>query len=108
MGSYKEELARFKAMVRERGEKLRSMSLSELEQAGEQPAERIALGTRTGSIAIIVERPIFPKHEARRVVVQGFMDHRMMPGKSVALDGFYKYPDGTTEAMQSRELWNYD
>jgi hypothetical protein len=43
-----------------------------------------------------------------QVVLQGFMEHRFMPGKSVALDGFYKYPDETVSAMKAEEFWEFD
>ncbi len=30
-----------------------------------------------------------------------------MPGKSVALDGFYKYPDETVSEMKGDEFWDF-
>jgi hypothetical protein len=36
------------------------------------------------------------------------MDHRFMPGTSVALDGFYKYPDETVSEMKAEEFWEFD
>jgi len=31
-----------------------------------------------------------------------------MPGKSVALDGFYEYPDETVAPMKDEEFWDFD
>jgi hypothetical protein len=42
------------------------------------------------------------------VVLQGFMEHRFMPGKSVALDGFHKHPDGTVSVMGDDELYEFE
>jgi hypothetical protein len=108
VGKYKEELERFKAAVKERGHELRKLSLFELEQVGDQPTEHFSVGARTATIDIIVEQPSYPNQEARRVVVQGFLKHRFLPGKSVCLDGFYKYPDGSIVPMIRKELWDYD
>jgi len=43
-----------------------------------------------------------------RVVIRGFLEHRLMPGKSVALDGFCKYPDQTVLEMKPEEFWDFD
>jgi hypothetical protein len=43
-----------------------------------------------------------------RVVIQGFMKARFIPGKHVALDGFYKYRDGTVSAMPDKEFYEFD
>jgi hypothetical protein len=43
-----------------------------------------------------------------RVVIQGFMKARFIPGKHVALDGFYKHPDGTVSKMPNKEFYEFD
>jgi hypothetical protein len=60
---------------------------------------------RPATIGIIVQ-PL--PSGGLRVVVQGFMKARFMPRKHVALDGFYKYPDGTVSPMPSEEFYEFD
>lgn len=44
-----------------------------------------------------------------RVVVQGFMQAKWLPGlKGVALDGFYNRPAGTIEPMPDKEFYGFD
>ena len=43
-----------------------------------------------------------------RVVIQGFMDARFIPGKHVAIDGFYKLPDGAVAQMPDKEFYEFD
>ncbi len=43
-----------------------------------------------------------------RVVIQGSMKARFVPGKHVALDGFYKHPDGTVSTMPDEEFYEFD
>ena len=43
-----------------------------------------------------------------RVVIQGFMKARFVPGKHVALDGFYKHRDGTVTPMPNEEFYEFD
>jgi hypothetical protein len=53
----------------------------------------------------------FPKSLAtfrKIVVIQGFMKARFIPGKHVALDGFYKHPDGTVSTMPNEEFYEFD
>lgn len=49
-----------------------------------------------------------PKIPRSRVVVQGFIKARFIPGKHVALDGFYKHADGSVSAMPDEELYEFD
>jgi hypothetical protein len=42
-----------------------------------------------------------------RVVVQGFMKNKLF-GQSVALDGFYKYPDETVAPMPDVAFYEFD
>ena len=43
-----------------------------------------------------------------QVVVRGVLQHRFMPGYSLAMDGFYKHPDGTVSPMRDKELYAFD
>jgi hypothetical protein len=45
---------------------------------------------------------------ALQIVIQGFLEHRFLPGKSVALDGFYKYRDEAVAPMSSEDFWKFD
>ncbi|HEX4597664.1 MAG TPA: hypothetical protein VH278_07750 [Burkholderiaceae bacterium] len=89
-------------MVEERGVRLRQLPFAKLT---EQPVEEVMLGSRRGTIATIV---ITSPNGGVKVVVQGFLEHRFFPGSSVALDGFYKYPDETIAPMSNDEFWEFD
>ena len=105
MRTFPRSLAQFRDIVRGRGEQLRGLSFGEIVELTESPTEHIAVASRSATISLIVE----PQPDGSvRVVVQGFMKHRIMPGASVALDGFYKHPDGRVSAMLDRELYAYD
>ena len=66
----------------------RKLPFAQLKQLGESPVEHLSVESRSATIGIIVE-PI--SGGGLRVVVQGFMDGRLIPFiKNVALDGFYK------------------
>ena len=95
----------FQKIVDERGQKLRRLSFDDLRKFKE-PTEHIAIKTRHATISILVEsRP----NNCLRVVVQGFMPLRLFPSiKSVALDGFYKYQDGTVAPMPPKEFYEFD
>ncbi len=61
--------------------------------------------SRPATITIIVQ----PKADGSlRVVVQGFMKARFVPGKHVGLDGFYKHPDGNVTPMPQKEFYEFD
>lgn len=90
MRTFPKELAEFRQVVNERGNTLRSLSPDELIAASKRPIESLRIGRRSATIGVIVQtRP----DGSLRVVVQGFMSTRFLPGKNVALDGFYKMPD---------------
>jgi hypothetical protein len=92
-------------MVKDRGARLRQLPFAELKQLTEQPAEHVMVESRKAMIGNIV-RPL--PSGGLQVVLQGFLEHRLMPGKSVALDGFYKYPDETVSEMKAEEFWEFD
>jgi hypothetical protein len=105
MRTFPKELAAFREMVKERGTRLRQLPFSNLKQLADEPTEHLLVDTRKATIDTIV----FPLPSGGiQLVLQGFMEHRFIPGKSVALDGFYKYPDGTVAPMQPEDFWAFD
>lgn len=79
-------------------------SRSKLEQLGEMPIEHLSIESRPATIGIIVQ-PL--PSRGIRVVVQGFMKAKLL-GQNVALDGFYKYPDGTVAPMTNEDFYEFD
>jgi hypothetical protein len=77
------------------------MSFEDLKQLLTAPAEHLTVESRPATIAIIV---LHTEDGSLQVVVQGFMNARFLPGKHVALDGFYKHPDGRVTAMADTEF----
>jgi hypothetical protein len=105
MRTFPKSLATFRKMVMERGELLRKLTQEELKKLAAQPPEQLTFDSRPTTIGIIVES----KPEGTlRVVIQGFMKARFVPGRHVALDGFYKHPDGTVSAMPDKEFYEFD
>jgi hypothetical protein len=98
-------LASFRKVVEERGARLRGLSFGELQRAADTPTEKLTVDSRAATISVIVESCDGDK---LRVVVQGFMKARFLPGKHVALDGFYKHRDGTVSPMRDDEFYGYD
>jgi hypothetical protein len=102
--TFPKELSTFRTMVKERGAHLRRLPFSELERLANQPLEHVAVESRKATIGTMV----FPLLSGGiQVVLQGFMEYRFMPGKSVALDGFFKYPDETVSEMKAEEFWDF-
>jgi len=95
----------FRAIVNARGERLRRLSIDELVDLSGMPIENVTVQSRSATIGIILEPQ---PNGSMRVVVQGFMNARFLLGASVALDGFYKHPDGTVSPMPDREFYWYD
>lgn len=106
MRTFPESLAKFQQIVNERGEGLRTLSFEELRRMVNQSAQQhISVESRPATISVIVQ----PQPDGGlRVVVQGFMKARYLPGKHVAIDGFYKHPDGTVTPMDSGEFYEFD
>lgn len=105
MRTLPKSLAKFQQIIQERGKRLRSIPFEEVKQLATQPVEHITVESHPATISVIVQ-PL--PDGSIRVVVQGFMKARLLPGKHVALDGFYKHPDGTVTQMASGELYDYD
>ena len=106
MRTFPKALATFREIVDERGQGLRMLMFEELKQLATAPPEHLEVESRKATISIIVE----PKpNGSLRIVVQGFMDGRLIPSvKSVALDGFYKHPDETITPMANNEFYEFD
>lgn len=62
------------------------------------------MDSRPATIATIVEA--MPDNSLR-VVLQGFMSARLL-GEHVALEGFYKYPNGAVQPMSDDEFHDFD
>jgi hypothetical protein len=102
--TFPKALSTFRDIVNERGARLRKLPFEELARLGETPIEHLSVESRPATIGIIVE-PL--PSGGIRVVVQGFMKAKLL-GQSVALDGFYKNPDGTVAPMPNEEFYEFD
>jgi hypothetical protein len=103
--TFPKELSALRTIVNERGVRLRQLPFAELKQLANPSPENLAIGSRKATIATMV-LPL--PNDGVRVVIRGFLAHRLMPGKSVALDGFCKYPDETVSEMKPEEFWDFD
>jgi hypothetical protein len=92
-------------MVKARGARFRECPFSELKRLTDRPAENVTVQSRKATIGTIV---LSLPSGGLQVVLQGRLEHRFMPGISVALDGFYKYPDETVSEMKPEEFWEFD
>ena len=105
MRTFPKSLATFRKIVDERGERLRKLTQEELKKLAAEWSEQLMVESRAATIGIIVQ----PQPDGSiRVVIQGFMKARFLPGKHVALDGFYKYPDGRVGIMPNDEFYQFD
>jgi hypothetical protein len=95
--TFPKELAAFRTIVEERGAGLRQLPFVELKKSANQPVEQLMVGPRNATIGHIVRTL---SNGSIQIVIQGFLEHRFMPGRSVAMDGFYKYPDETIAPME--------
>ena len=87
-----------------RGSALRKLDYRELQQLTDAPIEDLTVDSRPATIAAIVES--MPDNSLR-IVVQGFMKARLL-GKHVAIDGFYKYPNGAVKPVRNEEFYGFD
>ena len=90
-------------MVDQRGAKLRELTFEELKLQASGPVG-VTVESRPATIGVHV---LSAADGAIRVVVQGFLKGRLF-GSSVALDGFYKHPDGRVAAMPDEEFYEFD
>jgi hypothetical protein len=105
MRTFPKSLATFRKIVNERGEELRKMAQEELKRLANEPPEQLIVDSRLATIGVIA----LPKSDGRlQVVIQGFMKARFIPGKHVALDGFYKHTDGSVTTMPDEEFNEFD
>src|ERR1700716_1432773 len=74
MRTFPKALSRFREIVDERGQRLRTVPFEELKVLGDTPIEHLIVGSRPATIGIIVQ-PL--PGGGVRVVVQGFMRGRL-------------------------------
>jgi hypothetical protein len=104
MRTYPKQLSAFREIVNKRGEKLRALTWEQLLASAAESIEHIEVESRQATISVIVQ----PAGEKLRVVVQGFMKHKLFPGSDVALDGFYKHRNGKVSPIADEEFYAYD
>ena len=104
MRTFPRELAAFRELVSKRGAELRLLSYEELKTYATAPLEHVMVESRPATIGFIV---LPTAGGSIRVVLQGNMKAKLF-GSSVALDGFYKHPDGTVAVMPDEELYEFD
>lgn len=106
MSTLPRSLANFRDIVNSRGNAIRGLSYHEIESLADSPVENLVIDSKPATIATIVQRM---PDSSLRVVLQGFMNARLFPAlKHVALDGFYKYPDGAVKPMSDDEFYDFD
>lgn len=95
----------FREFARARSTELARLSAAELLALKPEP-ETVRFGKRVGTLHTTIE----PRgNGAVRVVVQGFLEFRWLPGwYNQALEGFYKHPDGSTSPMPDEEFRDFD
>ena len=104
MRTFPRALGTFQRIIDERGQRLRKRSFAELKGLARLP-EHITVESRSATIGTIV---LPMPSGGLQIVVQGFLKHRFLPGKSVALDGFCKYPDESIVPMLPAEFLGFD
>ena len=104
MRTFPRELAAFRELVEKRGAELRLLSCEALKAYASAPLEHVMVESRPATIGFIV---LPAAGGAIRFVLQGLMKGKWF-GSSVALDGFYKHPDGTVAVMPDEELYEFD
>ena len=86
MRTFPKALSAFRTVVNQRGAHLRRLPFAELKRLTDEPIEHVEVESRKATITTIV----FPLASGGiQVVLQGFLEHHFIPGKSVALDGFF-------------------
>jgi hypothetical protein len=106
MLTFPRSLGTFRKIVNQRGDQLRKLPFENLKRLTAEHPEHLTVESRPATISIIVQPQ---PNGGLRVVIQGFMDTRFLKlGKHVALDGFYKYPDGSTAEMPNEEFYEFD
>jgi len=83
---------------------LRALARDELLAAARASTAHLQIEKRSATIDTIVESG---PDGSLRVVVQGVLDSRLRPGRHVALDGFYKQPDGSVAPMPDEEFYEF-
>jgi hypothetical protein len=103
--TFPRSLSTFEEIVNARGNWLRSLSYQELKALEDSPVEHLSVESRKATLSIVETTA----DSSLRIVVQGFMDGRLFGIlKHVALDGFYKFSDGTIQPMPDDEFKEFD
>jgi len=98
-------IAQFQRLADERSAKLSTLTFADLVGHGADP-ETVKVGGRTGSLTTHVEHR---QNGTLRVVVHGLLRSKWIPFmNSVAVQGFYKHPDGTISAIPDDEANELD
>jgi hypothetical protein len=95
----------FRQLVYERGRALRLLTYDQLMAMTAPPVERVSIGGRAGTIAILC-RPC--EGERVAVVLLGNLATWLPAVSSVARDGFYKHRDGSVSDMHDDDQYAYD
>jgi hypothetical protein len=105
MRTFPRSLAAFRQLIEQRCEQLRSRPFRELQGLAKVPPEDVTVGSRQATIHTIVEAR---SDGSLRVVLQGLMKPRLLPfGSHVAVDGFYKNPDGSVASMSDTDFYEF-
>jgi 5-formyltetrahydrofolate cyclo-ligase len=87
MRTFPKSFATFRKILDERGEQLRKLTQEELKKRAAKPPEQLIFDLRPATIGIIVQS----KPDGNlRVVIQGFVKARFVPGKHVALVALHR------------------
>jgi hypothetical protein len=103
MRTFPRSLATLRELVDRRGDRLRALSFAYLERLADSPIqETLTVLSRSTTITTTVERWL---DGSLRVVLRALMKPRFLPfGNHVAMDGFYKRPDGSVAPMTDKEF----
>lgn len=97
----------FSQMVSQRGDSLRELTYDQLRELEDIPTEYVTIEKRRGRISTYLDKESMPSG-AILVVVQGFQKMRFFPMiQQAAIDGFYRYPDGTMAPLTREDKWDF-
>jgi hypothetical protein len=105
MRTFPRSLAGFRKVVKDRCDQLRAATYDDLTKLKTKPTEHFTFDSRPATIRFFID--LMPDGRLR-IVAQGFMRARFIPGKHVALDGFYKHLDGNVSPINHDELYEFE
>ena len=103
MRTFPKALAPFRELVRRRANEIKVLTWQQIVELPKDQTEDVMVGKHRGAISIIVEC----ETERLRVVIQGFLKHRFLPGSSIAMEGFVKERNDNVIPMTDDELVDY-